>query len=116
MSKSRGKQERRKSKETKIESAIIRRPGDLGFDRATAIRNFRIADLSGAVDVILFPRHGPLKIVLIEAKVARAKDATSKVVGQLLMYYGGALKLGAQGFDLIKEVCGETSRRCVLHQ
>ena len=63
---------------------------------ALAIRNFRVADTSGAVDVCLIPQSGPFRVVLGEAKAASAPDAGSKVVGQLLMYYAGALTLGSQ--------------------
>jgi hypothetical protein len=35
--------------------------------------------------------------VIIEAKQGTATDATSKVIGQLMMYYAGALQLGTRG-------------------
>jgi len=74
-------------RETAIEDAIIARPDKLGFPGALAIRNLRVADTSGAVDVVLLPQIGSsFKLVLVEAKAARAQDAGSKVVGQLLMY------------------------------
>jgi hypothetical protein len=91
------------SLETEIENAIINNPAKLGFPQALAIRNFRIAELAGAVDVVLFPRSGPFRIVLVEAKVSSAKDAKSHVVGQLLMYYGGALTLGTDGIEILCE-------------
>src|SRR6266540_1705343 len=79
---------------TAIEYAIIASPYLLGFSGANAIRNFRLSDKSGAVDVVLLPQEGPTRLVLIETKVATAADANGKVVGQLLMYYGGALMMG----------------------
>src|SRR5687767_6044732 len=91
------------SRETAIEDAIIARPDLLGFYGANAIRNFRLADKSGAVDVVLFPQEGSIRLVLIEAKVATAADANSKVIGQLLMYYGGALIMGSDGVELLQE-------------
>lgn len=42
-------------------------------------------------------------MVLIEAKVASAPDANSKVIGQLLMYYSGALTMGSDGFELLQK-------------
>lgn len=84
----------KKSLETHIEDAIIDHPGRLGFPQATAIRNYRIAnEESGAVDLILFPKRGPFRVVLVEAKVATAADAGSKVVGQLLMFIAALLPL-----------------------
>jgi hypothetical protein len=91
------------SLETEIENAIINDPAKLGFPKALSIRNFRIAELAGAVDVVLFPRSGPFRLVLVEAKVSNAKDAKSHVVGQLLMYYGGALTLGTDGIEILCE-------------
>ncbi len=77
-------------------------PGSLGFPDALVIRNCRIALPSGAVDVVLLPKSGPIKLVLVEAKVSSAADAGSKVIGQLLMYYAGALMLGAEGLQRLK--------------
>jgi len=91
------------SRETAIEDAIIKRPGRLGFPGANAIRNFRLADKSGAVDVVLFPKKGSIRLVLIETKVATAPDANGKVVGQLLMYYAGALMMGLNGVEQLRQ-------------
>jgi len=41
--------------------------------------------------------------VLIEAKASLAQDAASKVVGQLLMYYAGALMLGSAGVHALQD-------------
>jgi hypothetical protein len=92
------------SRETVIEDDIIAHPDKLGFPGALAIRNFRIADTSGAIDVVLLPQTGsPLKLVLAEAKAASAHDAGSKVIGQLLMYYQGALELGSDGICALRK-------------
>ena len=79
------------NRERAIEDAIIAHPDVLGFAGARAIRNVRGAETCGRVDVMLLPTSGPTRLVLVEAKVTKAPDAASKVVGQLLMYYGGAL-------------------------
>jgi hypothetical protein len=97
---------RKESLEHAIEAAIIARPEVLGFSGAVAIRNFRLADVSGAVDVLLIPRGGPIRLALIETKVALAPDAGCKVVGQLLMYYAGALTLGSQGIETLRNFAG----------
>lgn len=91
------------SLETAIEKAIIENPDLLGFSGANAIRNFRLAHDSGAVDVVLLPKGGSIRLVLIEAKVANAADANSKVIGQLLMYYSGALTMGSDGVELLQK-------------
>lgn len=91
-------------RETAIEDAIIAHPDKLEFPEALAIRNFRLADTSGAVDVVLLPPpDSSFKLVLVEAKAASAQDAGSKVVGQLLMYYAGALKLGLDGICALEK-------------
>lgn len=90
-------------RETAIENAIIARPDLLGFSGANAIRNLRIAQESGAVDVVLLPQKGSTRLVLIETKVATAADANGKVVGQLLMYYGGALTMGLDGVERLRQ-------------
>lgn len=91
------------SRETAIEDAIISRPDVLGFSGANAIRNFRLADESGAVDVVLLPQSGSIRLALVEAKVSKAADAGSKVIGQLLMYYAGGLKIGLDGIELLRQ-------------
>jgi hypothetical protein len=78
-------------------------PETLGFPGALAIRNCRVSMPTGRVDIVLLPRDGPVHLVLIEAKAAVAQDAASKVIGQLLMYYAGALMLGSEGLRSFKE-------------
>jgi len=95
--------DQRRSREADIEDAIMAQPEVLGFPMALAMRNFRVADTSGAVDVCLIPQSGPFRVVLGEAKAASAPDAGSKVVGQLLMYYAGALTLGSHGINALGE-------------
>ena len=75
-------------------------PEKLGFPRALSIRNCRIAN--GLVDIVLFPEDGPVDLVLVEAKASVAPDAACKVIGQLLMYYAGALKLGSEGLRMMR--------------
>ena len=90
-------------RETAIENAIITHPEKLGFPGALAIRNCRIAKQAGRADVVLLPENGPVKIVLVEAKVSTASDAASKVIGQILMYYAGLLMLGSVGLRHLRD-------------
>jgi len=91
------------NREREIEDAVIENPGALGFPDATAIRNVRVAMGFGRIDLMLFPRSGPVKLVLVEAKHTSAPDSISKVIGQLLMYYSGALRIGATGFECFRK-------------
>ena len=90
-----------------IEDAVMDHPDRLGFPGALAIRNCRVALPAGRVDVMLLPESGDVEIVLVEAKVSSAGDAASKVIGQLLMYYAGALELGSNGLKLLRDFARE---------
>ena len=87
--------------EPKIEVAVIkeltRQDSRLPSSYTTAhvIRRMRVEENCGTVDIMLLPTDTSLhKLVLVEAKHIKAPDAAAKVVGQLLMYYAGALRLG----------------------
>ena len=75
----------------------------MGFPGASAIRRVRVSPKSGVVDLMLLPAGGTAKLVLIEVKDKANRESLSKVIGQLLMYYGGALQLGLQGLARIRE-------------
>ena len=90
------------NRETVIEDAILDNPGALGYPDALAIRHCRIGQPSGLVDIVLLPRFGHVDLVLVEAKATAAPDAASKVIGQLLMYYAGALSFGQNGLALLR--------------
>lgn len=104
-------QARAPSRETAIEDAIIAAPESLGFPGALAIRRCRVAEPCGLVDVILLPREGPTQLVLVEAKASAAPDAAAKVVGQLLMYYAGALMLGCDGIIRMRQFAEQQPER-----
>jgi hypothetical protein len=80
-----------------IENNAIRNRGQFGYTDAVYIRRCRAGRGHGIVDVMLLPLRGPHKIVLIEAKRFSSADAPAKVIGQLLLYYAGTLKLGQRG-------------------
>ncbi len=88
-------------RERAIENKVLNNPKCLGLGRVDLIRHARVAPRSGTVDIMAFPRRGPVRLALIEAKRSIAADSASKVIGQLLMYYSGALTLGADGLELL---------------
>jgi hypothetical protein len=81
-----------------LENNGVRNRGPLGDGDSVVICRSR---LGREVDVAILPIHGSPRLVLVEAKQGTAADATSKVVGQLLMYDAGALRLGTRGWRLI---------------
>ena len=93
---------RKQRREFAIENAIIDRPKELGFPDALALRNWKVAPHFGRCDVGLLPVDDPVRLVLVEAKVAKAPDAPAECVGQLIMYYVGALQLGIDGLKKMK--------------
>jgi hypothetical protein len=101
-----------KMRERIIEDAIISRPEMLGFPGALSIRNWRVAPTCGRLDIGLLPVKGTKRLVLVEAKGAAAPDAAAKVVGQLLMYYAGALTLGAEGLRCLRLFAENTTTAC----
>jgi hypothetical protein len=56
----------------------------------------------GVADLVILPQNGRHKLVIVEAKQVSSADAKIKVVGQLLMYYAGALEFGFQGVRLLQ--------------
>jgi hypothetical protein len=93
-----------------IENAVIRNPGAIGFPDADLIRNVRVGRRFGRVDVLLLPRSGQIKVVLVEAKRTVAADAASKVLGQLLMYYSGAMRIGESGLECYRNFARTRAR------
>jgi hypothetical protein len=91
------------ARERIIEDAVMSHPELLGYPNAIAMRNWVVSPNSGRLDIGLFPESGPVQLVLVEAKAAVAPDAASKVVGQLMMYYTGALALGTAGLTMLRD-------------
>jgi len=94
--------------ESVIENNIIRNRDQLGYADALCIRRVRMGRGFGEVDLMLLPRRGPHRLVLVEAKLGKSPDARAKVIGQLLWYYAGALALGTQGLNLLRQFASST--------
>jgi len=90
-------------REHRIEARIMEHPELLCFPDALGVRNVRISPETGRVDIMLLPEHGRTKLVLIEVKHINSTDASSKVVGQLLMYYTAGLQIGTSGLSKIRQ-------------
>lgn len=93
-------------RERVIEEAIMLHRKLVGFPRADAIRNCPLFQRHGRLDLLLLPKMGP-KLVLIEAKACDSADAASKVIGQLMMYYSAALRLGEDGLENLRTFAKE---------
>jgi hypothetical protein len=101
--------------EQAIWGAVAKAPQCLGRDysRALAIHQVQLGNQSGYVDLILLPRGGGKKLVIVEAKHARDRRSSADVIGQLLKYYAHALDLGAAGLASFMACAqdGERGRR-----
>lgn len=91
------------SREGRIEDRIIRAKAALGYPNADVIRRCRVGRYIGIVDVLLLPPKGKYKVVLIEVKSGGNAEGQAKVVGQLLLYLAGALKIGTRGLNLMRQ-------------
>ena len=91
-----------------LENNIIRNRDQLGYADALCIRRVRVGRGFGEVDLMLFLRRGPHRLVLVEAKLGKSPDARAKVIGQLLWYYAGALALGTHGLKLLRQFASST--------
>jgi len=115
------------SAERLIEDAIIRSTASLGYAEALVFRNCRAGRRMRIADVVILPRNGPHRMVLVKAKEEVSPDAASKVVGRLLVYCGppvtqpsvhassitsaGVVRSQAIGAERPSDRAGE--RRCV---
>lgn len=94
--------------EASIEMRLIRhRQSILGIRDSLYVRRCRIAPGFGVADLVILPQRGKHKLVIVEAKQASSADARIKVVGQLLMYYAGALQMGLRGVRLLRQYAVE---------
>ena len=94
--------------ESILENNIIRNRDQLGYADALCIRRVRVGRGFGEVDLMLLPRRGPHRFVLVEAKLGKSPDARAKVIGKLLWYYAGALALGTHGLNLLRQLASST--------
>jgi len=94
--------------EASIENSVIRNRGAvLRVPDSLYIRRCGIGPGFGVADLVILPQRGKHKIVIVEAKQTTSPDAKIKVVGQLLMYYAGALELGLRGVKLLRRYAVE---------
>lgn len=90
-------------KEPQIEDAVIRNPSVLAAGEGLFIRRCRMGRRFGSADLVFLPERGTRRILVIEAKSVASHDIEGRVLGQLLMYYAGALKFGARGIRLMRQ-------------
>jgi len=92
------------SAEHRIENRIIRSLGQLGYRGSPWIRRAKICRGGfGTVDLMVLPESGSRRLVLVEVKQENSGDAAGKVMGQLLLYYVGSLRLGTKGLNLLHD-------------
>jgi hypothetical protein len=89
--------------ENQVEDCIIKDPAALGYPDALIVRNARMSRSTGRVDLMILPTTGKTRLALVEVKRAASYDAASKVIGQLIMYYAAALKIGLDGLERIRQ-------------
>ena len=90
--------------EASIENSVIRnRESVLGIRDSLYIRRCRMGPGFGVADLVILPQRGKHKLIIVEAKQASSADAKIKVLGQLLMYYAGALEFGLSGVRLMQQ-------------
>lgn len=90
--------------ESQLERRVIKHLAALDCPEDTPyLRRSTMGKGFGAVDLLLLPRKGRRRLILVEAKRLQSADATCKVVGQLLMYYSAALRFGRPGIEKLHE-------------
>ncbi len=90
--------------EEEIENQVAENLKWFGYPGAQWIRRARLGrEGYGAVDLLVIPRNGPHKIVLIEVKHENSKDTPGRLLGQLLAYYIAVLKMGSQGVECFRQ-------------
>ena len=98
-------------REAFIENNIIRNCGQtLGVRDAVYLRRCRVGKGFGVADLVFLPARGAHRLVIVEAKQGASINSRINVVGQLLMYYAGALRLGARGLRLMRRYAAEYPR------
>ena len=102
--------------EASIENSIIRnRASVLRLPDSLYVRRCRMGPGFGVADLVILPQRGKHKLVIVEAKQASSADAKIKVLGQLLMYYAGALEFGLGGVKLLRRYAVERHRTARSH-
>lgn len=98
-------------REAFIENNVIRNSSQvLSIRDAVYIRRCRVGRGFGVADLVFLPSRGAHRLVVVEAKQGSSVDSRINLVGQLLMYYAGALRLGARGVRLMRRYAAEYPR------
>ena len=85
-------------REQEIEDRIVANLGWFGYAGASWTRRAKMGrEGFGSVDLMLLPKTGPHRLVLIEVKHQDSYDTPGRLVGQLLAYYLAALRFGSDG-------------------
>jgi len=86
------------SREQRIEDLIVKNLGWFGYPGASWIRRAKLGrEGFGSVDLLLLPKSGVHRLVLVEVKHEDSNDTPGRLIGQLLAYYLAALRLGSEG-------------------
>lgn len=90
-------------REQEIEDRIVANLGWFGYPRASWIRRAKMGrEGFGSVDLMILPKSGPHRLVLVEVKHQDSHDTPGRLVGQLLAYYLAALRFGSDGLQCLQ--------------
>jgi hypothetical protein len=90
-------------REQHIEDQVVDNLRWFGYEGASWIRRAKLGrEGFGSVDLLLLPKAGPHRLVLVEVKHEDSHDTPGRLVGQLLAYYLAALKIGSEGLQCLR--------------
>lgn len=98
--------------ESQLEKRVVRHLDVLDCEADTPyLRRCTMGQGFGAIDLLVLPAKGRKRLILVEAKRISSADATCKVIGQLVMYYAAALRLGSAGITKLRQFAEEQPAR-----
>lgn len=90
-------------REQEIEDRVVANLKWFGYPGAAWIRRATMGrEGFGSVDLILLPKSGPHRLVLLEVKHHNSSDTPGRLIGQLLAYYLAALRFGSCGLKCLE--------------
>jgi hypothetical protein len=90
-------------REQEIEDRVVANLRWFGYPAASWIRRAKMGrEGVGSVDLLLLPKYGPHRLVLVEVKHHNSDDTPGRLIGQLLAYYLAALRLGSDGLECLE--------------